>query len=171
MKQSTIPVGFIMFSIALLYTDVTSSSSYGPGVKQCAFRSVGSLSQNLDSGQIQTCDFQKVFSNSALRVTYHGDMRLVGTSSGDCRRWYITINGQECSSPAPIDAIIYVNKINGINIHRPGTLDGFCKNIPAGRVTVGLSVGRCSGYSNVGDAATCYNSVCRLIIEEYPSMQ
>ena len=120
---------------------------------------------------LQTCDFQKVFSNSALRVTYQGDMRLLGSSNGDCRRWYITINGAECSSPAPIDAILHVNKVSGLNLHRPSTLDGLCYNIPAGRVTVGLSVGKCNHYPDVGNAATCWNSVCRLIIEEVRSVQ
>ena len=167
MKQSTISVGFILFSIAVLYMEVTSSSSLGQGVKQCAFKS---LNKDTNNGQIQTCDFKKFFSQSALRVTYQGDMRLIGTYRGVCRRWYITINGNECLSPAPIDAIIHANR-QAINLHRPGTLDGFCNNIPAGRVTVGLSVGKCNGYPDVGNAYTCWNSVCRFIIEEVPSVQ
>ena len=119
----------------------------------------------------QSCDFQKAYSNSALRVTYQGHMRTLSCYSNCCRRWFITINNAECSSPAPIDALIYANPVSGLNLHRPGTLDGLCNNIPAGRVTVGLSVGKCTGYSNVGDALTCWNSVCRLIIEEVPLMQ
>ena len=110
-------------------------------------------------------------SNSALRVTYQGDIRLLSVPTGSCRRWFITINNAECSSPAPIDALIYANVVSGLNLHSPGTLDGLCNNIPAGRVTVGLSVGKCNGYSHVGDAYTCWNSVCRLIIEEVPLMQ
>ena len=89
---------------------------------------------------------------------------------GCCRRWFITINGEECSSPAPIDATIYV-KNSGLDLHRPGTLDGFCNNIPAGNVTVGLSIGKCDGITDHGDAFTCWKSVCRFIIEEVPSMQ
>jgi hypothetical protein len=83
----------------------------------------------------------------------------------------ITINGKECSSPAPIDALVFANGVSGLNVARPGTLDGFCKDIPAGRVTVGLSVGKCNDYSDIGDAYTCWNSVCRFIIEEVQSMQ
>ena len=126
---------------------------------------------HFESCFLQTCDFQKVYSNSALRVTYEGVMRLMSCSRSCCRRWYITINGIECSTPAPIDALIYANGVSGLNLHRPGTLDGFCNNIPAGRVTVGLSVGKCSGYPDLGDAYTCWNSVCRFIIEEVPLMQ
>ena len=96
---------------------------------------------------------------------------MVSCTSGCCRRWFITINGKECSSPAPIDTLIYANRVANLNLHRPGTLDGFCNNIPKGRVTVGLSVGKCNGYSKSADAYTCWNSVCRFIIEEIPSMQ
>ena len=167
MKQSTISFGFILFTIVVLFTEVTSTSSYGLGVKQCAFNK---LNDGRENGQIMTCDFQKVFSNSALRVTYQGVLRLIQTSNGYCGRWYLTINGKECSSPQPIDTVIYSYGTKGLNIHRASPLDGFCNNIPAGRVTVGLSVGKCSGYS-VGDAFTCWNSACRLIIEEVPLMQ
>ena len=122
---------------------------------------------------LQTCDFQKVHSNSALRVTYQGDIRMVSCINAKCcRRWFITINGKECSSPAPIDALINGNGVGGLNLHRPGTLDGICNNIPKGRVTVGLSVGNCKNWSHdEGNAYTCWNSVCRFIIEEIPSMQ
>ena len=118
---------------------------------------------------LQTCDFQKVHSKSALRVTYQGDMRLVSCGANKCcRRWFITINGKECSSPAPIDAAIYANGVSRLNLHRPGTLDGFCDNIPKGPVTMALSVGKCDGVQDSGDAFTCWNSVCRFIIEEIP---
>ena len=97
-------------------------------------------------------------------------MRLVNCPSGCCGRWFITINDKECSSPAPIDAVIFLKVVSRLNLHRPGTLDGFCNNIPAGCVTVGLSVGKCKGFSDayVGDAYTCWNSVCLLIIQELP---
>ena len=69
---------------------------------------------------------------------YEGVTRLTSCPTGCCRRWYITINAKECLSPAPIDTVIYASGVNNLNLHRPGTLDGFCNNIPAGRVTVGL---------------------------------
>ena len=160
---------FVVFLLVSIAVEVTGSAIYGYGVKQCAFKSP-SPNENKQNGQIQTCDFQKTYSNSALRVTFHGGLRLVSCSDC-CRRWYITINGKECSSPAPIDALIYTYGVSNFNLHRPGTLDGFCNNIPAGRVAVGLSVGKCNKYPNVGYVNTCWNSVCRLIIEEVPLMQ
>ena len=121
---------------------------------------------------LQKCDFRKTRSNTALRVTYQGDMRLISGSPA-CRRWFITINGKECTSPDTIDAVLYFSGgASGMNQHRPVTLDGFCENIPVGRVIVRLSVGKCGGghQGNPGDAYTCWNSVCRLIIEEVPTL-
>ncbi|CAB3986065.1 Hypothetical predicted protein [Paramuricea clavata] len=181
MKQSIISIGLILLSMVVLYAKATSTCSCSCGghesttyqtplVKQCTFKS---LNDDRNKGQIETCDFQKAHSNSALRVTYQGDLRMISCSNGRCcRRWFITINGKECSSPAPIDAHMYAGGVANLNVHRPGTLDGFCNNIAKGKVTVGLSVGKCNNWSyDVGDAYTCSRSVCRLIIEEILSMQ
>lgn len=110
--------------------------------------------------------------NTALRVTYQGDMRVL-SGFPTCRRWFITINGKECTSPDTIDGTLYFNtKTSSINHHRPVTLDGFCENISKGRAIVGLSVGKCKGghEGDPGHAHTCWNSVCRLIIEEVPPL-
>ena len=48
MKQSTISFGFILFSIVVLFTEVTSTISYGARVKQCAYDS--SLGYDMDNG-------------------------------------------------------------------------------------------------------------------------
>ncbi len=93
---------------------------------------------------------------------------MISCSGSCCKRWFITINGKECSSPAPIDTVIYASGVSGLNLHRPGTLDGICNNVPKGRVTVGLSVGKCNKVQDTGNAYTCWNSVCRFIIEEIP---
>ena len=38
---------------------------------------------------------------------------MVSCTNGKCcRRWFITINGKECSSPAPIDAVIHANGVS-----------------------------------------------------------
>ena len=114
----------------------------------------------------------KTQSETALRITYHGDLRVV-SSSNDCRRWFFTINGNDCSSPATIDATVHPTGVTDLNNHRPGTLDGFCENITKGRVIVGLSIGKCKyGYeNNSGDGYTCWGSVCPVIIEEVPPLQ
>lgn len=107
----------------------------------------------------------KAQSRTALRVTYEGDMRLSTCKVSCCGRWFITINGKECSSPAPIDAVIVTGGVKGLNLHRPGVVDGLCEGIPKGKVTVGLSVGKCARLP-AGNAFTCYGSTCRLVVEE-----
>ena len=99
-------------------------------------------------------------------------MRVI-SGSDVCRRWFITINGKECTSPDTIEAAIHPIGVTGLNNHRHGTLDGFCENIPKGRIIVGFSVGNCKyGYENrKGDAFTCWGGVCRLIIEEVPPLK
>ena len=75
-----------------------------------------------------------------------------------CRRWFITVNGRECLSPVPIVA------------DRSATLGGFCSHITRGHVTVGLSIRGCSISNTSSNAFSCFDSVCRFIIEEVPSL-
>ena len=97
-------------------------------------------------------------------------MRSLAGSAGSCNRWYFTFNDTECSSPAPIDGVVNLIHSN-INYHRVATIDGFCDNIPQGTVSVDLNVGLCGPSYKLGDAYTCWNSVCRVIIEEVEKSQ
>ncbi|XP_046853998.1 collagen triple helix repeat-containing protein 1-like [Xenia sp. Carnegie-2017] len=131
-------------------------------VKQCVFKN---LNDDKDAGALTqvTCAFNKQKTDTSLRVTFNGNMRVVGCSSGCCRRWFITINGRECQDPATIDTQIFAD--GSVNRHSPSTLDGFCNNIPVGTVKVGLSIAACSGFTG-GNAYTGWNSVSRIVIEE-----
>ncbi|CAH1266459.1 CTHRC1 [Branchiostoma lanceolatum] len=125
-------------------------------VKQCVWNN---LDNGVDSGKIMDCQFHKVSSTTALRLTWNGTIRYAG-STGGCARWFFTVNGTECADPAPIDGVVYTP---GVNIHRVSTIDGLCYNLPAGS----LDVGRCAGLSYlVGDANTGFNSYSRMILEE-----
>ena len=112
----------------------------------------------------QDCAFNKLQSNSALRVSFQGNMRVLGHIK--CNRWYFKFNGNECSGPMTIEAAVF-------NYWQPGnsnllhhrSFEGYCENIPQGAVRVELWVGQCSGLS-VGDAFTGWNSVSRIMIEE-----
>ena len=77
------------------------------------------------------------------------------------------VTGKECKNPATIDTQIFVE--GNVNHHSPKTLDGFCYNIPKGKVTVGLSLGACPGRAS-GNAFTGWASVSRLIIEEMATL-
>ena len=58
-----------------------------------------------------------------MRVTFNGNIRV--TDCHDCcMRWFITLNGEECSDPAPIEAVIYSTDAERVNIHRGATITG-----------------------------------------------
>ena len=112
----------------------------------------------------QDCAFNKQQSNSALRVSFQGNMRVLGSSK--CNRWYFKFNGNECSGPMTIDAAVYNYWPSGNpDLWHHRSFEGYCENISQGAVRVELWVGQCGG-STLGDAATGWGSVSRIMIEE-----
>ena len=92
-------------------------------------------------------------------------MRVDGSGS-KCSRWFFKFNGNECSGPMTIEAVVYNSWPSGDpNLLHHRSFEGYCENIPQGAVTVQLWVGKCNGYS-VHNAYTGWNSVSRIIIEE-----
>ena len=110
--------------------------------------------------------FNKLQSNSVLRVSLQGNMGVRSTSS-KCNRWYFKFNGNECSGSMTIEAAVYNYWPSGNpNLLHHRSSDGYCENIPQGAVRVELWVGQCSSSHALGDAYTGWNSVSRIIIEE-----
>ena len=98
-------------------------------------------------------------------------MRVDGTSA-KCNRWFFKFNGNECSGPMTIEAAVYNGWPSGnpqLLHHR--SFEGYCENIPQGRVTVELWVGHCHGSYTLGNAYTGWQSVSRIIIEEVSRAQ
>ncbi len=61
--------------------------------------------------------------DSVVRVTFNGNIRV--TDCHDCcMRWFVTLNGEECANPAPIEAVVYSTDAERVNIHRAATLTG-----------------------------------------------
>ena len=113
----------------------------------------------------QDCAFNKLQSNSALRVSFQGNMRVQGHNK--CNRWYFKFNGNECSGPMTIEAVVYNYWPSGNpNLLHHRSFEGYCENISQGAVRVELWVGQCSGGYHLGDARTGWNSVSRIMIEE-----
>ncbi|KAL9960192.1 hypothetical protein ACROYT_G033611 [Oculina patagonica] len=95
--------------------------------KQCAWK----LATNTDNGKIKECSFNKLRSDTALKVSYQGNIRIY-TSAG-CNRWYFKFNGNECSGPMTIDSVLYNYWPGGLsNIHRPHFFEGYCENLTRG---------------------------------------
>ena len=97
-------------------------------------------------------------------------MRVIGDSK--CNRWFFKFNGNECSGPMTIEAVVYNDWSSGNpNLLHHRSFEGYCENIPQGRLTVELWVGKCpSGYT-LGDAHTGWQSVSRIMVEEVSRAQ
>ena len=105
--------------------------------------------------------------DTPLRVVYQGTLYLRCNTC--CKRWFITFNGAECSGPLPIDAIVWMRKIDQ-DSHRPGVVEGYCENIHMGKICVGINIVNCPAYGN-SDGNTGWKSVSRLIVGEVPRSQ
>ena len=127
---------------------------------------VGSYDILLVFSLLQECTFNKLMSDTSLKVSFQGNLRAKGSIK--CNRWYFKINGNECSGPMTIEAVVYNDwpsgNTNNDQLHHR-SFEGYCENIPQGAVRVELWVGRCSG-ATLGDARTGWNSVSRIMIEE-----
>ena len=55
--------------------------------------------------------------------------------------------------------------------HRPRHIEGYCENIAAGEVKVGINNGKCSGGGAVVDAYIGWRAVSRIMITEVPAAQ
>ena len=112
----------------------------------------------------QDCAFNKLKSDTALRVSYQGNTR--SNSQNKCNRWYFKFNGNECSGPMTIEAVVYNNWSSGrLNQLHHRSFEGYCENIPQGAVTVELWIGQCSN-EHLANAYTGWKSVSRIMIEE-----
>ena len=57
-----------------------------------------------------------------------------------CKRWYFTFSDEECTTPAPIDGVVYMVHGKGAkqNLLRLRQIDGICEKVHQGIVRVGL---------------------------------
>ena len=114
---------------------------------------------------VQDCIFVKTQDNTTLHVVYQGNIRVHGINA--CKRWYITLNGAECSGPMPIDAVIWTRD-QSTDDYRHGSIEGYCEGVHRGKVRVAINIGNCPGYGGmVSDSG--WMSVSRLMIEEVPA--
>ena len=71
-----------------------------------------------------------------------------------------------------IEAVVYNYWPSGNpNLLHHRSFEGYCENIPQGRVTVELWVGKCPSDHALGDAYTGRHSVSRIMIEEVSRVQ
>lgn len=135
---------------------------------------------------IQSCSYTKVSEDTALKVSWHGNVAVIDCLLC-CVRWYLTIDDEECSDPGPID-IALVQDLSSIgedfvyNLTRPASVVGICHaaggtTVGTGLHTVELRVGPCEDVGEFGnvpdpsDSVTGLNSVSRFVIEEIPGSE
>ncbi|CAH3148716.1 unnamed protein product [Pocillopora meandrina] len=146
--------------------EIVNSAASQTNWKQCVWKN----EDGRDSGKIKDCSFNKLQSDTAIKVSFQGNTVVYGTTS-KCNKWFFKFNGNECSGPMTIEAVVYNNWPSGNpNLLHHRSFEGYCENIPQGRVTVELWVGKCPGYV-LGDAYTGWNSVARIMIEEVSRAQ
>ncbi|XP_065831074.1 collagen triple helix repeat-containing protein 1-like [Oscarella lobularis] len=133
--------------------------------KQCVWK----REDGKDTGLIQECVFKKRHSSTALKVAYAANTRVYCLGSSCCGRWYITFNGAECSGPMTIEGVVFLYRTNDSPL-RHRQIEGFCKNIPSGSIRVAVHVGNCQGHGS-SNRRSGWNSVSRIMIEEYPQSQ
>ena len=104
---------------------LVNSTAYHPQWSHCAIGQI--TGGGLDEGALEeiACLFNKTSSGSAVKVSFNGNIRVTNCEEC-CTRWFITINGSECVSPAPIEAVIYTTNAETINVHRGSTIAGEC---------------------------------------------
>ena len=116
---------------------------------------------------VQDCSFSKLRTDTALKVSFQGIMRVAGTGQR-CNRWYIKLNGRECNSPVPTEAVLFnswPSSVGNPNVLHHRSFEGYCENITRGAVRVELWIGKCKGFT-LGDAATGWTYSSRIIVEE-----
>ena len=116
---------FLLHFSPVARDSLVNSNAYHPQWSHCAINEIST--GGLDEGALEdtACLLNKSSSDSAVKVSFNGNIRI--TNCEDCcMRWYVTLNGSECVSPAPIEAVIYSTNARTINVHRGSTIAGKC---------------------------------------------
>ena len=132
------------------------------------------LYNGINNGQIVNMSFTKSQSDTYLRLTWSSNMRQL--VDGKCSQWYFMMNGEECTSPQPINANIHHQNLSTpgkvANIHRHSTIIGVCKATSSGPLQaasylISINVRDCPDkrYRDA-DANTGWASPSTMIVEE-----
>lgn len=132
---------------------------------------------------IQTCDFTKQSGDTVLRVAWDGNIAL-NDCNDCCMRWFLTLNGEECANPGPIDVVLSQSLTGNTfyDLTRPASIVGICDGfgnstmLAAGDYTVELRVTGCemtdennqAPVPEPGSTTTGQGAVSRFVIEEIP---
>ena len=161
----------VTFSGGLTPTNPDPNVFY-PHYSHCAF---DAINDGTDLGRINDtgCEIRKRSAITNLKITFNSNMRITECSDC-CMRWFITIDGEECTSPGPIEGVIYTKNGSNINIHRASVIAGICSETSSGAIADGVhqlhvEVGLCDGFIDSYNAYTGFATTSHMTIEEIPN--
>ena len=114
------------------------------------------------------CYINKKYNDTWLKISWDGNLRIACNFC--CMRWYFTVDGDECSDPAPIDSAVFQQQ--SLNIIRQNSFSGVCKKagprlLTAGPKRIQFMLMECQGFGGyIYDAYTGFDSVSRITVEE-----
>ena len=125
-----------------------------------------------NNGQLKTVTYKKLRNDTILRVTFHS--AFAQYHHGRCSEYYIQFGGRDCSQPAPIATIMYIQNYGGASLWHsiPAEVSGFCNATSEGQLLPGniqVSVhikDTCSG-GNAHTGPVSGRMTSYLLIEEY----
>ena len=128
------------------------------------------LERERNVGAIAVVEVYKENSHTVFRLTWEGNFRKRGCADC-CSRWWIEIDGSQCSDYERIETSITSN--SALDIAIPTTLTGYCiksGNIPLsyGNHQIKVVVGHCPNTRIVNSGSGFFSS-SRLIVEEVPT--
>ncbi|MEO1607536.1 MAG: hypothetical protein AAFU34_19690 [Pseudomonadota bacterium] len=129
-----------------------------PVIAISAVTSVGPILDE-DTGPLpgRMLDFQKNEDTSSIRIFYNDNLRVfrpAGAPMDAACRWAISVNGDVCPS-GEIVADVYMRDAHNNNHHRPSSIAAICHGVPAGPVTLQVSVQPVPHDSNPYDGSNC----------------
>ena len=114
--------------------------------------------------------FKKQRDDTHLRLTWTSSTKQ--NAAEKCNQWYFTIDGRECSNPAPINGNVYLATLSSADIHRFGTIIGVCRGTSAGNILSGShqiamnTRNNCNRQYSGADGYTGWQSTTAVIVEE-----
>ena len=119
-----------------------------------------------ESGKYMQVTLNKKYESTVLAVSWRTNILVSGHAKA--ARWYITIDGHECTSPDKMAMVMYQQKQNGV--HMPSYLTGYCKMtasgaIRKGRHVIAAHIGKVAGHG-VGGTHTGWSTPSILQVKE-----
>lgn len=102
--------------------------AYHPQWQHCAIETddITIAERNTDSGPFPSLSCMlnnKTEDTSSIRVTITSILNL-RICVDCCMRWFVTLNGEECTNPAPIEVTVAASDVSGLSLHRGSTITG-----------------------------------------------